>query len=104
MIFGIFSRRESPTQTSADALEQVRTGEIWGSVGRHNLAPCVRAYAFPLADGDRGIDFTTTTAPHNASMPFEVRWYYPLTPGVMLRTRDGIDYAAIDAIVTNKQP
>jgi hypothetical protein len=34
----------------------------------------------------------------------QVRWYHPHTPGVMLRQKNGIDYAAIPAAVTNKQP
>ena len=57
-----------------------------------------------LAEGARGIDFTTNTAPHPNSMPFEVRWYYPQTVGVMLRMKKGKEYAAIDAAVTNRQP
>jgi hypothetical protein len=57
-----------------------------------------------LAEGARGINFSTNTAPHPNSMPFEVRWYYPETPGVMRRTKGGKDYAAIDAAVTNRQP
>jgi hypothetical protein len=58
----------------------------------------------PLAEGARGIDFSTNTAPHPKSMPFEVRWYYQETPGVMRRTKGGTEYAAIDAAVTNRQP
>lgn len=105
MVFGVFSRQESSTQRPEDAIEQVRTGEIWGSAARYSHTPCVRAYANPLGPGQRGIDFTTTTAPHfPRSTPIEVRWYYPDTPGVMHRTKAGVDYAAIDADVTNKQP
>lgn len=104
MAFGPFSRRESNTQTPADALEQVRTNEIWGSAARYSCGPCVRAYAHPLAAGVRGIDFMTPTEPHPNSNPFDVLWYYPETPGVMLRVRSGIDYACIQATITNKQP
>jgi hypothetical protein len=104
MAYGVFSRRESPTQSPADALEQVRSGEIWGSTARYNCSPCVRAYASPLVAGQRGIDFATRTAPHPHSMPFEVRWYHPETIGVVLRSRGGSDFACIDAAVTNNQP
>jgi hypothetical protein len=52
----------------------------------------------------RGIQFTTPIAPHPNQSPFEAHWYYGHTAGVMLRTKDGQDYAAITATVVNHQP
>jgi hypothetical protein len=103
---GPYHRVETPTQTVADALQQVASSEIWGKAAKPGgLYPCVKAYPGALAAGKRGIDFTTTTAPDPfSSSPIELRWYYPRTPGVVLRIKLMIDYACIDAIVVNKQP
>jgi hypothetical protein len=102
-----YFRRESPTQTKEDAIRQVTTGEIWGRPARIGGAfPCVKAYRGSLPKGQRGIDFTTAVAPDaESSSPFEARWYYPKTPGVMKRTNDqGEAFAAIPAKVVNRQP
>lgn len=105
MAHGPFSRYESPTQTKADAILQARTGEIWGSAGRFSLAPCVRAYPKSLPAGQRGINFSTTTAPDRwSSSPIEAKWYYPATPGVQKRQKGSVEYACIDAVVQNLQP
>ena len=100
---GQFSRRESPTQTSAIALLQVASGEIWGRTPRNGIEPTVQAYAGKLRSR-RGIDFTTDTEPHPDGSPFEVRWYMTLTPGVLRRCRNGEEFACIKATVTNMQP
>lgn len=103
----ICSRKESPTQTSAVARLQVSSGEIWGRAHRQNgLFEVVQAYPRPLHPGDRGIDFTTSLAPDPIySAPHEYRWYYPQTPGVFRRTNaNNDDFAAIPAVVVNKQP
>lgn len=55
--------------------------------------------------GQRGIEFTTSVEPHRGSgSPYEARWYYPDTPGVLLRTMNNEDFAAIPADVINMQP
>lgn len=106
MSYGPFHRLESPTQTAATAKQQVASREIWGAPARLNgLFPCVKAYRGPIPANTRGIEFTTPIAPDaNSSTPIEFRWYYPQTPGVERRSRDGIDYASIPAKVDNRQP
>jgi hypothetical protein len=97
-----FFRRESPTQTPEDAKIQVQTGEIWGKEARGSAILSVKAYVGILSG--RGIQFTTETPPHPNQSPLEARWYYPDTLGVMLRQKDGQDYAAISALIENLQP
>src|SRR5947209_8881259 len=104
MIFGIFSRRETHIQTASLALEQVKSCEIWGRVSRFGSNPCVKAYAGALATGRRGIEFTTSVRPEPDQGPLHVNWYHPNTPGVVLKHKDGEEFACIDANVTNKQP
>jgi hypothetical protein len=103
MTYGIFFRLESPTQTPAIAVLQVRSGEIWGKTPRGGFEPTVKAYAGRLM-ARRGIEFTTQIKPHPNSAPHEVRWYLRRTPGVELRRKNGEDYACIKAVVDNHQP
>ena len=102
--FGLFNRRESPTQTRDDALEQMRSGEVWGRTPRGGMCPQVQAYAGLLRDGSRGIQFSTNVAPHKNGSPYEVRWYLELTEGVELRKKCGEDFACIAAEIENFQP
>jgi hypothetical protein len=102
-IFGIFFRLESSTQTSAIAVLQALSGEIWGRTPRYSFEPAVKAYAGRLMER-RGIEFTTKIAPHPTGSPFEARWYLTRTPGVELRRKHGEDYACIKAVVDNLQP
>lgn len=106
--FGPFCRWESPTQTTADALLQVASSEIWGGVPFNGLEPTVEAYPGTLirtqAPNLRGIEFTTPIAPYPNSSPLHAKWYLSLTPGVLLRQKSGQDYACITATVDNHQP
>jgi hypothetical protein len=103
--YGPFHRRESPTQSTATAKLQAASGEVWGQPARGSLIPSVKAYRGPLPAGQRGIEFYTQIAPDPASStPFEVRWYYPQTPGVALCRGNPHDYAVVKAAVTNRQP
>jgi hypothetical protein len=101
---GPFCRWESTSQTPVIALLQVASGEIWGDTPRGGLEPTVQAYPWALAPGRRGIEFTTPIGPYPLSSPFEARWYLTLTPGVILRQKNGRDYACITATVDNRQP
>lgn len=95
-----YHRIESPTQTSADAKQQQASGEIWGRAARTSIFPMVKAYRNGLPPNTRGIEFETTTPPTpGTGTPLEARWY-PNTPGVIVRTVFGIDYAIIKATVT----
>jgi len=100
---GPFHRRETPTQTKEDAVLQTQSGEIWGKTPRGGNLPTVQAYAGNLPGG-RGIEFHTEIEPNPSGSPYEARWYLGLTPGVVQRERDGVDYACISACVDNKQP
>jgi hypothetical protein len=83
------------------------SSRFWGDLGRHSargLEPTVQAYPWALAKEQRGIEFTTSIKPYPMSSPFEARWYLTLTPGVMLRQKNGKDYACITATVDNRQP
>ena len=102
---GTFHRRESPTQTKADAVKQVQSGEIWGRPARGSSIPSVKAYRNAMPSGQRGIEFSTAITPHGGGSPYEARWYYPHTPGVTKRTNArGEDFAVIAANVINLQP
>lgn len=102
---GTFHRLESPTQTAADAVVQVASGEVWGAAARGSSIPSVKAYRNQIPTGARGIEFTSNIAPAVGSgSPFEARWYYPHTPGVLYRNKNGFDYAAINAAIRNLQP
>jgi hypothetical protein len=101
---GPFFRRETPrTQTASLALMQVVTGEIWGRTPRGGMEPTVQAYAGSIGN-QRGIEFTTETAPHPNGSPFEARWYLHRTAGVLRRCQGGEEFACILAIVKNCQP
>jgi hypothetical protein len=90
---GPFHRLESPTQTSADALKQVASSEVWGAAARWSNIPSVKAYRNSLPTGQRGIEFSTIVLPQKGSgTPYEARWYYPHTPGVQERTKNGQDH------------
>ena len=106
MASGPFHRRESPTQTRADAVRQVASGEIWGRAARGGANPSVKAYRNSLPPQLRGIEFTTPVPPHPGSgSPYEAKWYHPDTPGVVLRQNaSNEDFAAIPADVVNLQP
>ncbi len=102
---GPFHRLETSTQTTAHAVLQVSSGEIWGLPARGSNIPSVKAYRNALPTGQRGIEFTTPVVPHIGSgTPYEARWYYPHTPGVQQKTKNLQDYAVITAAVLNYQP
>ena len=106
MPYGPFCRLESSTQTSADALQQIQSGEIWGRAHKQGGGfPCVKAYPKQLSPTQRGIEFETPIAPDPIySAPHEARWYYPHTQGVRLHTDvNGEDFAVISATVTKNQ-
>jgi hypothetical protein len=100
---GPFNRWESDTQTREIAALQEASGEVWGRTPRGGLEPTVQAYIGPLKNR-RGIEFTTEIAPHPNASPFEARWYLTRTPGVLLRQKEGEDFACILAIIKNMQP
>ncbi len=82
-----FNRRESPTQTVADARLQALSGEIWGLPGRQSDIASVKAYreaTARLADhGQRGVMFSTAVLPTpGGGSLYEARWYEG-SPGVV---------------------
>lgn len=101
---GPYHRLESPTQTSAVAIEQTESGEIWGRTPRGGIVPTVQAYPLSLPAARRGVEFTTPIDPYPNGSPLEVRWYLGRTPGVEERTRNNEVFASIAAAVINRQP
>ena len=104
--FGPFHRKELKCQTREDALRQVASQEIWGSIPKNGGNwPTVQAYPLKLPQGRRGIEFSTDIESAQGSCPIELRWYLGLTPGVEERCDDqGAIYACISAEVVNFQP
>ena len=100
---GPYHRVETPTQTSAVAVEQASTGEIWGRTPRGGMVPTVQAYPLALPVARRGIEFTTLVDPYPNGCPIEIRWYLGHTSGVQERIRKGEVFAAISANVINRQ-
>jgi len=83
---------------------QARSREIWGRPARGSGQPSVKAYPGSLPDR-RGVEFITDIAPMPGSAPNEARWYWEWCPGVLLRQKDGGDFACIPVIsFKNMQP
>lgn len=95
----IYHRIESPTQTMADAENQVKTTEIWGGPSRYSYHPRVRAYVGPLPPGRRGVEFRTEVPPDEGSPPGQAAWS-PGRPGV--RLENGMAKLTVHS-VTNMQ-
>lgn len=96
---GPFHRLETPTQTTADALSQQNSMEMWGkaatNTAQSNL-PCVKAYRNSLPSGQRGVEFDTPVMPTSGrGSLLETRWYLG-TAGVIQKTdATGTQFAAI---------
>jgi hypothetical protein len=103
MLYGVYCRKETNLQTKEIAIVQASSGEIWGTAARYGYTATVRGYAMPLQNGERGIDFTTEICPEPNQGPLHVNWYAGRTPGITMKTVDGVDYACLKANVTNKQ-
>lgn len=72
--FGPFHRLKSPTQSTELALEQRRSGELWGTVPFGSGWPQVQAYREELPDDQSGIEFYTRVPPDDGDPRKEVRW------------------------------
>ena len=90
-----YHRRESPTQTVADAALQQATSEVWGRAAFGSTIPKVKAYTGPLPEGQRGIEFTTDVPTDDGCAPSRAEWSGP-RPGVVLQG----DYAKIKVVIT----
>lgn len=105
-----YHRRESPTQTPADAALQEASMEIWGSPPQNiyqSDIPKVQAYCGPLPTGVRGIEFTTDIEPDPGSPPGRASWSYdpdhPRT-GVRLTEKNEKTYLIIKVLsIANHQ-
>jgi hypothetical protein len=94
----------STTQTKVVAQMQELSREIWGRPARGSGQPSVKAYPGNLPDR-RGVEFTTDIEPMPGSAPNEARWYWEWCPGVLLRQKDGEDFACITVTsFKNMQP
>jgi hypothetical protein len=106
MMPGPFHRLETSLQSSTDAVLQHQSMEIWGREPYGSSFLVVQAYRGPLPTGERGVEFDTDIPPERGSGgPREARWYFPNTPRVMLRSRNGEDFACISVSrFVNRQP
>ena len=81
----ICHRRESPSQTPADAAQQEASNEIWGRPSIWSDIPKVKAYSGPLPEDVRGIEFTTDVPPDPGCAPGRPEWSGP-RPGVVVES------------------
>ena len=104
--FGPFNRDgNTTTQTDKLAIIQEASGEVWGRTPVQKGGwPVVEAYGGALPKGDWGINFTTEIKPHPGSAPHHAKWHYEKTDGVVLRQKNGQEYACIPATVTRVAP
>lgn len=99
-----YSRRETKTQTSADAVLQCATMEVWGKIAQNGATPVVQAYKTELPKEWRGIEFSTNVAPESNTGPLHARWYLG-KPGVQRRIKNNDVYACISITnIKNLQP
>jgi|SRR5687768_13092108 len=77
MADGVYHRVESPTQTASDALNQLKSGELWGFPARGSDIPKVKAYVGALPPDARGIEFTTAVDPDTSCPPGYAFWSGP---------------------------
>src|SRR5205814_1762836 len=76
--YGPYHRLESDTQSPETAASQVSSGEVWGKKPRFGFErPKVKAYAGPLPEGVRGIEFYTDVAPDPRCAPCCPLWSGP---------------------------
>ena len=81
VVYGPYHRLESPSQSTQVAAQQQQSSQIWGRAARWSDMLSVKAYRGALPGGARGVEFTTTVAPHSATHPTLVQWYQS-DPGV----------------------
>lgn len=89
-----YYRVESPTQTSAVARLQVKTGVMRGTLNRFAAIPSVDAFVGELPQGRRGIEFQTAVVPDDGQPPGRARWTGP-RPGVRVEG----DWAEIEVTI-----
>ena len=77
----VYHRVESPTQTPETAALQEKSGRIMGRPARGSNIPKVKAYAGPLSEGQRGVEFETDLPPDLGHVPGQPTWSVG-TPGV----------------------
>ena len=77
-----FHRQESPTQSPEDAILMEKSGELHGGIPRDSDTPQPQAYAGPLPDGKRGIEFETTHKPTPGQKPTSIQNFRGADSGV----------------------
>lgn len=69
--------QNSRTQTEEISCLQETSGELWGTRGRYNARPTVRAYLGRLPEDDEGIEFETAVSPDPNGVPILPTWTGP---------------------------
>ena len=96
----LYHRLESPTQPSQIVYIQQQSGTIRGYPALGSHIPKVKAYAGPLPEGVRGIEFTTDAIPDNGCAPGRPTWSGP-RGGVRIHVDGrGKEFAEIDVVIT----
>ena len=92
----LYHRLQSPTQTYADGIMQVQSGQMWGREAYGSSIPTVKAYVGPLPAGEQGVEFTTEAEPNAGAPQGQAKWY-PGSPGVTVNSQG---YAVINVTIT----
>jgi hypothetical protein len=104
----IYHRKESNSQTAADAQKQIASQEIWGGPARNfrlSDIPTVKAFTqelplnFDKTAKERGLEFTTDVVPDPSGHPRFVFWSGD-RPGV--RTEDGYAKIKVEILFCNQ--
>lgn len=85
--FGPYWRRQTPTQTLADAVNEAHSGQLFGRAPKPNSGglpvPAVKAYSDLLPDGTEGIQFWAAVEPTRQWGGRNGPWMWELgSPGV----------------------
>lgn len=86
--FGPYSRRQTPTQTLADAVKEAHSGQLWGRAPTPNSGglpvPAVKAWPSALPDDAEGIQFWAAVEPTRQWGGPSGFWMWELgSPGVL---------------------
>lgn len=96
----VYHRLQSPSQSRRTAEQQRKSGEVWGRAPWGSDIPTDQAFVGPLPARETGVQFETDVEPSKINpLSLEVRWRLG-DPGVMLRSENGEDFAAITVTVT----
>jgi hypothetical protein len=103
---GPFYRKRSPTQRLEDDQKLIDSGMLWGQTPRNGKCPTAQAYFGSLPAQEHGVEFFTSTQPHQTGLPdhFGANWYLDDTAFTGRISDGGKTYAAITIVVVKHAP